>query len=206
MKNSILIPFFVLLLLLHVPTFCLAHRVNIHAWLEGGDIRVSCGFNRGMPAKNGRITVYDAGDGSELLTGLTDAEGMFDFPVPDRGRKNGLRISINAGAGHESHWDMDASELQAAGAAGNAGNSGIIRQKDAEAPASPGGDGAQPSLGSREMEKIVAEVLDAKLVPLRRDMAALVNREPGLQEVVGGLGWIVGLAGIILYFRSRKKL
>jgi nickel transport protein len=146
--------------------------------------------------------VHDAKDGAELLTGFTDAEGSFRFPVPDRGRENGLRVSVNAGAGHESHWDMDAAELKAA----DAGETGVPRRKDAGVPAPPdGGGSAQPALTPGEVEKIVAGIMDAKLAPLRRDMAALSNREPGLQEIVGGLGWLVGLAGIILHFRSLKK-
>ena len=54
------------------------------------------------------------------------------------------------------------------------------------------------------MRAIVNAALDAKLGPIRRDLAAQVNAGPGIQEIIGGIGWILGLVGIGLYFKGRR--
>lgn len=48
-------------------------------------------------------------------------------------------------------------------------------------------------------------LLDARLSPLRRQLAELRTEGPGVREIVGGMGWFVGLAGLALYFRSRRR-
>ncbi|MDE7240729.1 MAG: hypothetical protein K2N62_02420, partial [Desulfovibrio sp.] len=80
---SSVLPLALLLAALTVPTDALAHRVNIFAWVEGENIVVECGFNRAAPVRGGLVTVYDAGDGKELLQGRTNDRGVFVFPVPE---------------------------------------------------------------------------------------------------------------------------
>ncbi|MDR1660047.1 MAG: pollen Ole e 1 allergen/extensin family protein [Desulfovibrio sp.] len=193
-----------LLLLAALPAF--AHRVNIHAWLEGDSVQVRCAFSRGSPVRNGRVAVYAATDGEELLNGATDDKGFFRFPVPVRARESGLRIRINAGEGHENEWRMEAREFAAREIPTPETNTAVpTARRDgghaAESPASAGLDAASP----QEVRRIVSELMEANLAPLRRDLAALANPEPGIREIVGGLGWLVGLAGLVLYFRSRKR-
>lgn len=180
------------------PAPALAHRVNIFAWLEGGDVVVECGFNRSSPVKNGLITVFDAVDGKELLQGHTDDAGRFSFPVPQAAREgHGLRIRINAGEGHQNEWDMDASEFSGAAAPTASPTEKVNGTEGAAAQAV---SGATPD----QVRAIVNAALDAKLGPIRRDLAAQVNAGPGIQEIIGGIGWILGLVGIGLYFKGRR--
>ena len=53
------------------------------------------------------------------------------------------------------------------------------------------------------MEAVVNAALDAKLAPIKR--AVLEKSGPGLVEILGGIGWIFGLAGTAAYFRSRRR-
>ena len=195
------------------PAPALAHRVNIFAWLEGGDVVVECGFNRSSPDKNGLSTVFDAVDGKELLQGHTDDAGRFSFPVPQAAREgHGLRIRINAGEGHQNEWGMDASEFSGAAAptASPAEKvNGTEKTEGAAAPATtaaPSVPAAQAVSGATpdQVRAIVNAALDAKLGPIRRDLAAQVNAGPGIQEIIGGIGWILGLVGIGLYFKGRR--
>ena len=50
---------------------------------------------------------------------------------------------------------------------------------------------------------VVNAALDAKLAPIKR--AVLGQSGPGVVEIVGGIGWIFGLAGVAAYFRSRPR-
>ncbi|MDR2055403.1 MAG: cobalamin biosynthesis protein CbiL, partial [Desulfovibrio sp.] len=193
-----------LLLLAASPSF--AHRVNIYAWLEGDGVQVRCAFSRSSPAKNGRITVYAATDGRELLSGVTDDQGTFRFPVPEQAKESGLRIRINAGEGHENEWLMDAREFVAQGIAATETAAAIAPPQRDEGPAAETrASAAREAASPQEVRRIVSELMEANLAPLRRDLAALANPEPGLREIIGGLGWLVGLAGLALYFRSRQK-
>ncbi|MDR3320555.1 MAG: cobalamin biosynthesis protein CbiL [Desulfovibrio sp.] len=199
------LPLFAALLILF-STPALAHRVNIHAWPDGDSVRVHCGFSRNSPAKDSRVTVYDAADGKELLSGVTDGNGDFRFAVPEQAHTDGLRIRVNAGAGHENEWRMESREF-----ARNSDAPDQIRP-DSQNPPTVHFDNSTTAMPARndvlaltEVRVVVSEVLEAKLAPLRRDVAALSNPEPGVREIVGGLGWLVGLAGITLYLRSREQ-
>ena len=52
---------------------------------------------------------------------------------------------------------------------------------------------------------IFSALLDSRLSPVKRQLAEMRTDEPGLREIVGGMGWFVGLAGLALYFRSRQR-
>lgn len=202
-----------LMLALLAPAAALAHRVNIFAWPDGDRIMVECGFSRSSPVRGGLVTVYDAADGRRLFQGRTDARGRLAFAVPDAARRgHGLRIEVNAGEGHVNEWLMEASEIS--GAAPLPAGSG---QADAPvaAAASPAiaGAGDAPALPAAagqpvtapEVRAIVTEALNTGLAPLRRELAALSAPGPDARDIIGGLGWIMGLAGIACYALARRR-
>lgn len=210
---SRLLPVALLLAALALPADVLAHRVNIFAWVEGENIVVECGFNRAAPVRGGLVTVYDAGDGKELLQGRTDDRGAFVFAVPEAVRVgHGLRIEINAGEGHINDWTMTAHEINEARDLGH----GFLQAAPAtaaKAPASattsivpsPEAPAAPAPLTAAEVRAIVGESLNAGLAPIRRELAALSSPGPSVRDIVGGLGWIMGLIGIACWFMARRK-
>lgn len=178
----------------------MAHRVNIFAYVEGNDVLVECVFSTSSPVRNGQINVFDSVSGEELLQGKTDDKGFFRFPVPEKARTagSGLRIQINAGEGHQNEWTVEAGELAAAAPA----------TPEAPTPsdtdtAAPSHDAASGGLTKADVEAVVNAALDAKLAPIKR--AVLGQSGPGVVEIVGGIGWIFGLAGVAAYFRSRPR-
>lgn len=211
------IPPLLALALALLPALALAHRVNIFAWTEGDQIVVECAFNGSSKVNGGRIAVYDAVDGKELLQGITDAQGQFRFAVPEAARAagHGLRIEINAGEGHRNQWLVEASEFNAAPTAAEAAAPATAAASLSPAPGSADfavspssaqGAGALPGpyATPADVQRIVNAALDAKLAPLKRDLAAQRSAGPGLTEIIGGMGWLVGLAGLGLYFRGRR--
>lgn len=203
-----------LILLLVFADVAQAHRVNIFAWLEGETVRVECSFRRDSPVQQGKIIVFDTQTGTELLQGRTDKKGTFVFPVPEAARQgHGLRIRIVAGEGHQNEWHMDTAEFSNLRPAGTAPISTVEEEGDESLPASQVSDAgrgfAAPSvvtgaLSRKDVEAIVDAALDRHLAPLRRALAASSTAEPGLRDIVGGLGWIMGLVGIGLYFSRRR--
>ncbi|MFT3959404.1 MAG: cobalamin biosynthesis protein CbiL [Desulfovibrio sp.] len=208
-----------LLLALALPHAAQAHRVNIFAWTEGNQVVAECGFNGGNKVRQGQVIVYDAATGAKLQEGRTDDQGVYRFPVPAEGKAHGLRIVIKAGEGHQNEWMMDAAELAVIQTPAAPAKDSEAKDAAAEktspathtAPAAANGaTGAAAAtsgtvgVSSGELQSIVNAALDTKLGPIRRELAEMRVSRPGFSEIFGGIGWLVGLAGIALYFKGRR--
>ena len=204
-----------LLFTLALPHAAQAHRVNIFAWTEGNQVVAECGFNGGNKVRQGQVIVYDAATGAKLQEGRTDDQGVYRFPVPAEGKAHGLRIVIKAGEGHQNEWMMDAAELAviqtpAIPASASEGSEKTSPVAQAVSTANPGTKGAAAptssavGVSSGELQTIVNAALDTKLGPIRRELAEMRVSRPGFSEIFGGIGWLVGLAGIALYFKGRR--
>ena len=194
-----------------------AHRVNIFAWTEGNEVVAECGFNGGNKVKQGQVVIFDAATGAKLAEGRTDDLGVYRFPISAEGKAHGVRIVIKAGEGHQNEWTVDAAELAtiqpgtgAAPAASSAPASApaVAAAPAAQAPSSPKTDKAPAqqaaNISASELQNIVNTALDAKLGPIRKELAEMRVARPGFSEIFGGIGWLVGLAGIALYFKGRR--
>jgi len=58
---------------------------------------------------------------------------------------------------------------------------------------------------SSEIEAIVEKVTDRKMQPVMKMLVKLQKNieKPGITEIIGGIGYILGIMGIIMYFKSR---
>ena len=196
----------------------LAHRVNIFAWTEGNEVVAECGFNGGNKVKQGQVVVFDAATGAKLLEGITDDQGVYRFPISAEGKAHGMRIVIKAGEGHQNEWTVEAAELaamQPATAAASAASSTpaamvapAAATSDAQPKPAQGADKAPAqqaaNISAAELQSIVNTALDVKLGPIRKELAEMRVARPGFSEIFGGIGWLVGLAGIALYFKGRR--
>lgn len=190
-----------------------AHGVDIFAWLENDRIIVECDLGHDTPAANANVEVTDSDTGRELLQGKMGEDGRYSFPVPEVVRQgHGIVISVNAGQGHRGQWKMDASELYAAASL----TAGFDEAKLAEAKADhvhltpapslplPGPSAAPAAMTPESARAMIQETIETSLAPIRRELAAQKNKSPGLVEIIGGIGWIMGLVGVALYFKSRR--
>lgn len=203
--------FLVFALLVHSPA--LAHRVNVFAYVEAGEIVVECSYSKSKRVNHGAIEVQAASSGEILLQGTTDETGLFRFPIPKQARESAsdLRILLRAGEGHQNEWIVEAAEFMSGGAAAVPAADSPEEQPTAPKAASQTG-GQIPTtsesygLSRAEMEEIVNTALDAKLAPIKRAMLEQAEDGPGMKEIVGGIGWIFGLIGIAAYFKSRPRV
>lgn len=199
-RTAVLSLFFVLV----AASVALAHRVTIFAYGEGDAIVAEGGFPGGNPAKDCPIEVYDAASGEKLLEGNSGDSGVFRFPVDERIRAaaSGLNVVIVAGEGHKGEWFLEPEEYGA-----DAGNPDA--EQPAEAVGSDDGQGvsAGPTLGAgfdeARLEALVERAVDRKLAPIKRKL--LEEDGPSVSEIVGGIGYLVGLAGIAAWARSRRE-
>ncbi len=97
---------FVLLLLFSGSA--LAHKVNLFAHVESGQVYTESYFPDGRPVTGGKVLVYDPAE-TLLLEGSTDKDGLFSFAIPGIVE---LKIVIEATMGHRNSFKLKKSELE----------------------------------------------------------------------------------------------
>ena len=204
-SNKKLIFDFAMLLLI---VFCFsstvfAHKVMVFAWVDGDTIHTRSKFSGGKKAINSDILVYNT-DNKLLLQGKTDQQGEFSFPIPAR---TDLRIVLNASMGHKAEWVILSDEIITVPASAPA------ESKLADDEAVDGNfvhnasdlQQVSTSLTKEEIRDIIEKELDRKLAPVIKMLEDSYTKGPEIKDIIGGLGYIFGLAGVAFYFANRKK-
>ncbi|RJQ53369.1 MAG: hypothetical protein C4530_18130 [Desulfobacteraceae bacterium] len=176
-----------------------AHNATIFAWVEGETVHTESKFSGGRKARNAAVEVYDS-EGTKLLEGKTDENGEFSFRIP---RKTELKLVLIAGMGHQAEWTVPLDEISpgasAAGSSGTGPDSRPAKEKDRSGPMVQSGPSVQ------EIRSAVEEAVDQKLAPVIRLLIESRKQGPSFSEIVGGIGYIVGLVGLAAYLHCRKK-
>ena len=199
MKNKlyfILIFIFLIIIMINISAF--AHKVNIFAYIEGDKVYTESYFNDGKKCIDSKIEAFDK-QGNKLLEGLTDEEGTFSFEVPAEDVIDGdLKLVLTASMGHRAEYIIQADEL---------GNIKELIEEKIEEPISA----VSPEVSSfdlKEIQSLIEDALDEKLKPVMREMREIKKSQEDRispTEIIGGIGYIVGIFGIVAYFLSRKK-
>ena len=203
-----------------------AHRVNVFAYVEGGTVHVECSYSKSDRVRFGDIEVKNPASGKVYLTGKTDEKGNFAFAVPPEAKaaKADLLILLKAGEGHQNDWTVKADEYLGAAPATEA-----REQSAAPVPATSQPAAAEPALSAAPiaasgvaaaqpmptttmdaaaLQAIVTSAVDAavekKIAPVRRMLLDQAEKGPGMREIFGGIGYLVGIAGLLAYVRCRK--
>lgn len=177
------------LLMISVNPPALAHKVMIFAWVEGDTVFTESKFSGGKKVMNAQVLVFDKG-GEQLLEGKTDNKGKFSFKVP---KLTDLRIVLNAAMGHKAEWTMPESEIRE-----SCGDPGSKKTDEPSQAIAVG-------LSKEEVKKLVEESLDRKLRPIIKMITKSQSKGPSVTEIIGGIGYIFGLMGLVIYFRNRRK-
>jgi len=199
MKNKLyLILIFIFLTIIMINISAFAHKVNIFAYVEGDKVYTESYFNDGKKCIDSKIEVFD-NQGNKLLEGLTDKEGMFSFKIPpEDGIKGDLKLVLTASMGHRAEYIIRADEL---------GDIKGLIEKKIEEPVSAVSTEVS-SFDLKEIQSIIEDTLDEKLKPIMRDMREIKKSQEDRispTEIIGGIGYIIGIFGIVAYFLSRKK-
>lgn len=183
-----------------------AHKVNVFAVVQGGQVMGEGYFSGGGRAMNCPVEILDAA-GAVVASAVTGPDGAFSAPLP-AGAKPPLKVVLKAGEGHQNDFTLTAADMGAQGPA------------PAPAPAAapvqePGRPAAQgPALGGLDeasltalVETATARAVEEKLAPLRLELARMAAQDGAarLRDIVGGLGWIIGLVGVVAWFKRPGK-
>lgn len=179
-----------------------AHRLLLMAWIQGDRLMVETAFGTGQVGANMTITVQDAATGDVLLSGVTDAQGLYEAPLPATAleRRAPLLVQATDGAGHLAEQTIAAEELPLPEASSTVSTP---QPSPPVAPSSPD-HSTDPALLSPLLQQAIAEAVRQEVAPLRREILALSQRGPGIPEIIGGIGWIVGLAALGALLLRRK--
>lgn len=193
-----------------------AHRVNVFAYVEGDTVHVECSYRKSDRVRFGDIEVSDPTTGKVYLTGKTDEQGNFVFQVPAEARaaKADLRILLRAGEGHQNDWTITADEYLAGSPTAP---TAPAQRSETGAPAAPKAASAAPAAAKTssaapvDMAALQATIqaaveagVEKKIAPIRKILLDEKEKGPGLTEVFGGIGYLLGIAGLLAYARSRS--
>jgi nickel transport protein len=177
---------------LTLPSQVWAHKVNVFAWVEGDMVFVEGYYPGGKKAQNSLVEVYNS-RGGKLLEGRTNKKGEFSFKIP---AKDDLRIVLTASMGHKNDFTIAAADL---GGLGPSFKEPITTTTKTDAPPSP------TTVNMSQLQGMIDEALDRKLDPVIKLIRNTRKEGPGVTEIVGGIGYIIGLFGLVMYFKSKKQ-
>jgi nickel transport protein len=198
------------LILLNSGLWCEAHKVNMFASAEGNVISGSVYFTTGGNPKNAVIFVQDK-DGTLIREITADEQGQFTFTAEAR---QDYVFVLELADGHRTSFTVKAEEL-----------SETLPSSESEAPsetheqrisaetaqqASPGAAESAPAnpnnsqLSAEELEKIVDKAVARQVRPLREQLDHY-EAKIRLHDILGGIGYIIGLMGLGYFLRARKK-
>lgn len=174
-----------------------AHKVTVFAWVEGDTVHTESKFSGGRYAKQARIEVYDS-SGNQLLDGRTDDKGRFVFKAP---KVEDLQIVLMAGAGHRNEWVVKAEEFS--------GQVPLMTKADsvqthATPPLVETSLPADLDLTHEDLQRMIEAALDKKLQPVLHRLHQM-DEGPRLADIMGGIGYILGLVGLGTYIHYRRR-
>jgi len=211
MKNKLyLILIFTFLTIIMMDVSVFAHKVNVFAYVEGEKIYTESYFNDGKKCIDSKIEVFD-NQGNKLLEGLTDKEGEFSFEVPSE--DGNLKIVLTASMGHRAEYTIRTDELRdAMGSIEESIEKPISSEKRDESSLaemiSEEKEVISPEISSldlNEIRSLIEDALDEKLKPITIEIKKSQEDKISPTEIIGGIGYVIGIFGIIAYFLSRKR-
>lgn len=168
----------------------LAHKVVLVVYVTGSLVEGEVGFSNGDIAAGAIVEVFGP-NGEQLHRLQTDSDGFFEFDA--KSRVDHI-VKVDLGAGHVAEARVAAAELPTSlggevAVATNAENSPAT----AAAPAS-----------SADLEAMIQAAVASQIRPLRQQLAQYENKVRW-NDVLGGIGYILGLTGIAAYLQSRRQ-
>lgn len=208
-RPFLLIAFFVTAFLFVFPIELLAHKVNIYAYADGEMVYAEGYFADGSRCKNCAIEVYDKNTGKILIEGKADENGKLSFKSP---KADSLKLVLKAGTGHQSSYYLSLKETIGTDLNKKTQNGAVSQHKKPQDKTSKEAQDTshlekQKCLSSVEVESIVSQAVDKRMLPLMNQITMIHENtgKAGITEIFGGIGYIIGIMGIIMYFKSRKN-
>lgn len=179
----------------------LAHKMKLFATAEGTVVSGYVYFSPGGRAQDAMITAATPG-GTAVFQGRTNEQGEFRFEV--RQRVDHL-IAADGGDGHEAGFTIRAAELPESLPAGSQEAAAQAPPSTAAAaPAPVHASSAPPPPSSADLAALIEQAVARQVRPLREQLDAYED-SVRWHDVLGGIGYIVGLAGLAYGYAARAS-
>lgn len=192
-----------------------AHKVNIFAYAQDGKVYAEGYFVDGSKCKNSVIEVVDGKTGEKLHEGRTDDNGQMSFGIP---RVTSLKLILRAGEGHRNEYVVSEEEIRQAmpiadGQTEKKGGKQVDKKNDASVERARSKDiqsgdvqeAMKSPVSPGEIEAVIGKVIDRRLQPVIKILLEMQEKSgrPSMTEILGGIGYIIGILGVIAYFKGR---
>lgn len=169
----------------------LAHNVVGGVYAIGTTIEGEAGFSNGDMAKAGTPVFIADSSGQVIAEISTDDEGFFVFEATQRIDHH---FKLDMSSGHVLEMILPADELPASLPGGMA----IAPTNLIAATSSVSG------VDAAALQQMIEKAVAKQVKPLRKELAAY-KEKAGLQDLLGGMGYIFGLVGLGIWLRQRKQ-
>lgn len=180
------------------------HKLNLFTYVEGNTVHVEGYFADGSKAKLRDVTAFNSAQ-QIVAEGKTNENGEYNFQVP---APADVQIVLNAGFGHQAQYMLTAGEFGSDAMAVTAPPAAVPNEMGNDATASVATTTTSviphsADLSEAQLQALIQRAVVDGIKPLAREIDALKNKTT-LQDVVGGLGYILGAFGIWAYLQSRR--
>lgn len=187
---SLMISLFLMILLALVPAQALAHKAVLYAHAAKGRVFAEGVLSNGGKCKGCSIKVFDASTGALLHETRTNRDGSASFVIANITAKAApLMLKLSDGMGHAAEAHIN--EVEIIASLNNATPYDVLNENT----------GCIPEQVARALiDNAVAKettLLESEVRKLRED-----SEKPRVTEIIGGIGFILGLMGLALYFRK----
>ena len=178
----------------------LAHRLSVFAYAEGSTIQGSAYFAGGGAASGAEVTVYGP-DGAVLGTTTTGEAGEFTFEATLRVDH---RITVETADGHAAEFVVAATDLPASLPGGPEPSAVDVTAVEGAIAAEVDLPGTMPAIDDAALEAMVSRAVQQQIRPLREDLIAYADAVR-VSDIMGGIGYIVGIFGVLAYVLSLRR-
>jgi nickel transport protein len=188
---------FAALCLILAPAPALAHKLNLFAHADGAMISGRAYFSGDIAARQIDV-IARAASGREIGRTKTDDEGSFTFPARIR---IDYHLTAETADGHAASYVVSAAELP--------GNLPTDSAAPAKQPPTPAAEGPSNTAAAESKNEPIPA--GAQIEALRKQIESMreqidqTEQRIRFRDIVGGIGYILGLAGVGFYLKARQR-
>lgn len=175
-----------------------AHKLKLFATAEGKIISGYAYLSGGTRLRNRSVQVCSP-SGDKLGQAMTNENGEFAFSARC---KCDHVLKIDTGDGHAAEFVVKADDLpDDLPAFGNSPKAGSVSAASAETKLT---DDAGQLLAAKDVQRMIAKAVSKQIRPLREQLDRMEERI-SLRDVIGGVGYLLGVTGIAFYFLGLRR-
>lgn len=189
--------------LIHLPSPADAHKLRIYAWINGGKVYVESGLTGSQRLAIFHVTVKGSNSDNIITQGTPDPQGIFSFTLPPTFQENpvDMTITVSTDDGHQGEWFFTQKDF--------------LESFESQKPrANISQDSADQMTLTNEIspilldniKSIIDDRLEKNLAPIHRQLAHMSEKKLSFRDIIGGIGYLIGLAGIAAWLKSRSSM